>query len=100
MAAASAASRELLMQTHEQAIRRTDEPHRGYERSLGWSDRATRFWLLFEAVELPFRSLTADMALNHCGQRATWATAMQTVPDLACVIPVSYSVSRRIAPKQ
>src|SRR5215467_9346516 len=27
-------------------------------------------WLQFEAVELPVRSLTADTALNHCGQRA------------------------------
>src|SRR5690348_14288903 len=130
-------------------------------------------WLQFAAVEHPVRSLTADTALNHCGQRArssvrersregnrrargrrecsragraaaafwaaagpdwpgtisyreqclgrdpcrvlgggraasvpagddqiTWPTAMRTAPDLACAVPVGYSVSRRIAPKQ
>jgi hypothetical protein len=30
----------------------------------------------------------------------TWATAMRTAPDLACVVAVGYSVRAQIAPKQ
>jgi hypothetical protein len=30
----------------------------------------------------------------------TWATAMPTAADVACVIADGYSVNRRIAPKQ
>jgi hypothetical protein len=35
-----------------------------------------------------------------CDDQITWPTAMRTAPDVACVIPVGYSVNRRIAPKQ
>jgi hypothetical protein len=38
--------------------------------------------------------------LRRFDDQITWATAMRTAPGLACVIPVGYSVNRRIAPKQ
>jgi hypothetical protein len=53
------------------------------ERSLGWSDRATQILAPVRSGRAPVRSLMADTALNHCGQRARSSVRNEVAKEAA-----------------